>query len=82
MSAAGKRALVTGGSGAIGGAICRRLAREGHHVYIHCHRGIEVAQALAREIEGSGGRAEVICFDITDTEATRAALTVDRKSVV
>ncbi|HLJ39394.1 MAG TPA: 3-oxoacyl-ACP reductase FabG [Steroidobacteraceae bacterium] len=74
MSAAGKRALVTGGSGAIGGAICRRLAREGHHVYIHCHRGIEVAQALAREIEGSGGRAEVICFDITDTEATRAAL--------
>jgi len=74
MSAAGKRALVTGGSGAIGGAICRRLAREGHHVYIHCHRGIEVAQALAREIEGSGGRAEVICFDITDTEATRSAL--------
>jgi 3-oxoacyl-[acyl-carrier protein] reductase len=74
MSAAGKRALVTGGSGAIGGAICRRLAREGHHVYIHCHRGTEVAQALAREIEGSGGRAELVRFDITDTEATRAAL--------
>ena len=74
MSSAGKRALVTGGSGAIGGAICRRLAREGHHVYVHCHRGTAVAGELAREIESGGGRAEVVSFDVTDAEATRAAL--------
>lgn len=74
MSGAGKRALVTGGSGGIGGAICRRLARDGHHVYIHYHQGAEVAAKLAREIESSGGRAEATRFDITDTEATRAAL--------
>ena len=74
MSATGKRALVTGGSGAIGGAICRRLARDGHHVYIHCHRGTEIADELAREIQGKGGSAAVIRFDITDTDATRSAL--------
>jgi 3-oxoacyl-[acyl-carrier protein] reductase len=69
-----RRALVTGGSGGIGGAICRRLAREGHHTYIHCHRGITVAQELLRDIKAAGGSAEVISFDITDTDATRAAL--------
>ncbi|TLZ17117.1 MAG: NAD-dependent epimerase/dehydratase family protein, partial [Gammaproteobacteria bacterium] len=45
-SATGRRALVTGGSGAIGGAVCRRLARDGHHVYVHSHRGVAVAEAL------------------------------------
>jgi len=74
MSASGKRALVTGGSGAIGGAVCRRLAREGHYVYVHCHRGAEAANELVGEVEAAGGAAEVVSFDITDTEATRAAL--------
>lgn len=74
MSATGKRALVTGGSGAIGGAICRRLAREGHYVYVHCHRGTATASALVREIEAAGGHAEAVSFDITDADATRAAL--------
>ncbi|HYL01357.1 MAG TPA: 3-oxoacyl-ACP reductase FabG [Steroidobacteraceae bacterium] len=74
MSAAARRALVTGGSGAIGGAICRRLAREGHHVYVHCHRGTATADTLVREIEAAGGHAEAVSFDITDTDATRTAL--------
>jgi 3-oxoacyl-[acyl-carrier protein] reductase len=70
----GKRALVTGGSGAIGGAICQRLARDGHHVYIHCHRAKEVAAQLVAAIAAAGGSAEAISFDVTDTAATRAAL--------
>jgi 3-oxoacyl-[acyl-carrier protein] reductase len=74
MSGEGKRALVTGGSGAIGAAICRRLAREGHYVYVHCHRATEAAAAVLRDLESAGGRGEVIRFDVTDTEATRAAL--------
>ena len=74
MSAAGRRALVTGGSGAIGGAICRRLAHEGHYVYVHCHSGTAAAARVVGEVEAAGGRAEVVSFDITDTDATRAAL--------
>ena len=74
MNGAGRRALVTGGSGAIGGAVCRRLARDGHHVHVHAHRGAAVAEALVDEILASGGQATPVNFDITDTAATRAAL--------
>jgi 3-oxoacyl-[acyl-carrier protein] reductase len=70
----GRRALVTGGSGAIGAAVCRRLARDGHHVYVHAHRSAAVAEALAGEIRAGGGKAAAISFDLTDAAATRAAL--------
>jgi 3-oxoacyl-[acyl-carrier protein] reductase len=74
VSGGGRRALVTGGSGGIGAALCRRLARAGHFVYVHSHRGGEVAAALVREIESGGGQAAAASFDITDCAATRAAL--------
>jgi 3-oxoacyl-[acyl-carrier protein] reductase len=75
MSKPVKRALVTGGSGGIGSALCRRLARDGHHVYVHAHRGVAAAAALVREIIADGGQAQAIHFDITDAPATLAALT-------
>ena len=69
-----KCALVTGGSGAIGAAICRRLAADGCHVYIHANTHLEQAQRIAEEIITSGGSATSVAFDITDKESTGAAL--------
>src|SRR5271165_2443419 len=69
-----KRALVTGGSGAIGAAICRRLGAAGHHVFVHANCGAAAAEALAAEIAASGGSAQAICFDLTDEARTRAAI--------
>jgi 3-oxoacyl-[acyl-carrier protein] reductase len=69
-----RRALVTGGSGAIGSAICRRLAVGGCHVVVHANHGITQAEALGREIAESGGSAEAVSFDVTDADAAAAAL--------
>ncbi len=68
------RALVTGGSGGIGAAICRRLGRAGHFVYVHAHRGKAAAEAIANDIIDSGGAAVAVQFDLTDAGATRAAV--------
>ena len=69
-----KRALVTGGSGGIGSAICRRLASDGCLVYVHANQNLAKARALVEEIRAAGGLAEAIGFDVTDAEASRAAL--------
>jgi 3-oxoacyl-[acyl-carrier protein] reductase len=69
-----RRALVTGGSGAIGAAICRALARQGLLVHVHAHRSGQAAGALVEEIRAAGGAAQAVCFDITDADATHAAL--------
>lgn len=69
-----RRALVTGGSGGIGAAICQRLAADGHHVIVHANRGLEKAKAIVAQIQAEGGSAEAVAFDITDRAATAAAL--------
>jgi 3-oxoacyl-[acyl-carrier protein] reductase len=67
------RALVTGGSGDIGGAICRHLAAE-HDVIVHANGRIERARAIAEAIVAAGGRATAVAFDVCDAAATTAAL--------
>jgi 3-oxoacyl-[acyl-carrier protein] reductase len=67
-------ALVTGGSGAIGQAICRTLAQAGHHVYVHANSRLAAAQQLSDQLQQEGLRASAVAFDVTDAEATRAAL--------
>jgi len=69
-----KRALVTGGSGGIGAAICTRLAADGLHVIVHANRSLDKAAAVVAGIRAAGGSAEAVAFDVTDREATAAAL--------
>ena len=68
------RALVTGGSGGIGAAICRRLGLAGYFVYVHAHRGTPAAAAIVGEIVTAGGRAAAVQFDLTDSAATRTSV--------
>ena len=69
-----KRALVTGGSGGIGAAICKQLGSMGHFVYVHANLGRATADGVVNDIVAAGGAAETIVFDVTDAATSRAAL--------
>jgi 3-oxoacyl-[acyl-carrier protein] reductase len=69
-----KRALVTGGSGALGSAICERLARDGFEVFIHTNNATKAASALQESIRATGGISHILRFDVTNGTATREIL--------
>jgi 3-oxoacyl-[acyl-carrier protein] reductase len=69
-----KRALVTGGSGDLGAAIARRLARDGLHVIVHANARLAAAEEVAAQIRTEGGSAEAVAFDVTDGPACTSAL--------
>lgn len=69
-----KRALVTGGSGDIGQAICSRLADDGMFVYVHSFRNLERARQIAEKINSKGGSALAVRFDLTSPGDTGQAI--------
>jgi 3-oxoacyl-[acyl-carrier protein] reductase len=69
-----RRALVTGGSGALGDAICRVLAFAGRHVYVHANKSPDRAEQIVSDISAAGGSASAVVFDVTDAAAAAAAL--------
>lgn len=69
-----KKALISGGSGDIGSAICYRLAKNNIHVIVHSNRHLEKAQMIADHIKQQGGSAEACAFDVCDAEGTAEAL--------
>jgi 3-oxoacyl-[acyl-carrier protein] reductase len=66
-----KVAIVTGGSRGIGAAIAERLAGDGFTVVINYAGDTKSAEALARTIEGKGGRAITAKADVSDPGAVR-----------
>jgi NAD(P)-dependent dehydrogenase (short-subunit alcohol dehydrogenase family) len=59
-----RKALVTGGAGAIGTAICLALAKEGADVAICFRHSEDKARALVEQIEAMGRRAVAIGGDV------------------
>jgi 3-oxoacyl-[acyl-carrier protein] reductase len=74
-------AVVTGGTGSIGSAICGALAREGMRVVVGYHHAAEKARALAASFPGDGHTA--LAAPVTDTAAlgSVAAQIADRYGV-
>ena len=66
-----KKALVTGGSGGIGAAVCETLANEGYYVYIGYSSSREKAEILAEKIGG-----EPLEIDVSDTESINSAVKI------
>ncbi|MFH0129653.1 3-oxoacyl-ACP reductase FabG [Variovorax sp. VaC1] len=75
MSLEGKRALITGASGALGAAMAERFAREGATVLLHANSRPESIEQLAATITAAGGKAECHVFDLRSDEACAAACT-------
>tara|TARA_R110002049_G_scaffold72490_7_gene187544 strand:- start:120817 stop:121554 length:738 start_codon:yes stop_codon:yes gene_type:complete len=65
MSHTKQTAIVTGGSGGIGGEICRRLARDGFNVVVHYGSDQDAATSVVTEIEREKGHAFAVAADIT-----------------
>ena len=64
--------MVTGGSGSLGSAICRRLASDGVHVIVHANKNVKRANAVSKEIREAGGSSEAAVFDVTDETAAKS----------
>ncbi|MCY4103084.1 MAG: SDR family oxidoreductase [bacterium] len=62
-------ALVSGGSGGIGAAVCRLLAARGAEVTFTYNSNAERAAALVAEIDAEGGQARAVQLDLSDTAA-------------
>ena len=61
------RAVVTGGAGGIGAAICAVLARAGATVVLTYRTSSAAAESLLKSLQGSGHIAR--CVDVTDSAA-------------
>lgn len=69
-----KRALITGGSSAIGRAIALELACQGIHVIVHAHGHPARAAETVRVVHEMGGSAEALSLDLTRLERAQAVL--------
>ncbi|HJV74088.1 MAG TPA: 2-hydroxycyclohexanecarboxyl-CoA dehydrogenase [Noviherbaspirillum sp.] len=76
----GKVAIVTGGAGGIGSAICRRFAEEGANVAVF-DINKEAAESVAAAIRSNGGSARSFSVDLTSQESVNAAVAAAEKEL-
>lgn len=70
-----KYALVTGASRGLGRAVAIKVAMMGIPVIINYHSNEVAAQAVKAEIEGAGGQAELMPFNVGNQDEVNIALT-------
>lgn len=70
-----KCALVTGGSRGIGSAVCLKLAADSdYHILINYQSNSEAAQNTLAEVLKLGRSAELLKFNVADSQETKAVL--------
>ena len=75
-------AVVTGAGGALGRAIARRLAADGHAVAV-VDVSAEAVEDTRRELESAGGRVRAWALDLRDADAVNGLFTsVDDTSIL
>ncbi|MDF7823395.1 3-oxoacyl-ACP reductase FabG [Pontiellaceae bacterium B12227] len=69
-----KTALVIGGSRGIGRGIALKLANSGFDIWLTYHSNSAAAEEVQAEIKALGRACDIMGFDVSDFEATKAAL--------
>ena len=69
-----RTALVSGGSGAVGAAVCVKLARMGFDVAVCYRNGRQVALDVCNAVESEGVRAAPVRLDVTDADSVAEAV--------
>ena len=69
-----KVALVVGGSRGIGRAIALRLAQSGFDIWLTYEKNTVAAEEVKAAVEGLGRGCDLLQFDVSNYEATKAAL--------
>ena len=67
-------AIVTGGSGGIGRAVCTELAKSGSYLIVNYLRNQDGAEQTLASVRAAGGSGEISRFDVRDREAAEATV--------
>jgi 3-oxoacyl-[acyl-carrier protein] reductase len=81
MSAEGKVALVTGGSGGLGHVHCLSLARAGYKVAVAAHTHLARAKTIVEQIKNMGKTAMALKLDVACEEEVDANITAVEKTL-
>jgi NAD(P)-dependent dehydrogenase (short-subunit alcohol dehydrogenase family) len=76
----GRRALVTGGTGALGSAVTRRLLQDGHRVAVTCRQEQETDE-LRAELGDLNQDLSVVEADVTDEDSVGRAVAATRREL-
>ena len=69
-----KKVIVTGSSRGIGRATALGLARAGYDPVLHCVSRLDAAEEAADAVKALGGTGEILRFDVSNREESKAAL--------